>query len=204
MGQIRVAVHATDPISLAGVVSQLRVSPEVEVLTARRAEEAEVLVVCASGEVLPQLRRVTAACPARVVLVTSGLPESDLLGAVECGVACVVPTAEATGDRLVAAVREVLAGGGELPTDLVAALLEQVKRLQRDVLVPHGLTASGLSPREVDVLRLMAQGKGTAEIAQELVYSERTVKNIVYSLMNRLNLRNRPHAVAYALRAGII
>jgi DNA-binding CsgD family transcriptional regulator len=66
------------------------------------------------------------------------------------------------------------------------------------------LTASGLSPREVDVLRLMADGLDTNEIAKNLSYSERTVKNIIYTITSRLRLRNRPHAVAYAMRAGII
>ncbi len=54
------------------------------------------------------------------------------------------------------------------------------------------------------MLRLMADGMDTAEIAQKLCYSERTVKNVIYGVTSRLNLRNRPHAVAYAMRAGAI
>jgi DNA-binding NarL/FixJ family response regulator len=50
----------------------------------------------------------------------------------------------------------------------------------------------------------MADGMDTAEIATKLSYSERTVKNVFYGLTNRLHLRNRPHAVAYALRKGMI
>ncbi|SDZ07167.1 regulatory protein, luxR family [Saccharopolyspora shandongensis] len=61
-----------------------------------------------------------------------------------------------------------------------------------------------LTEREVDVLRLMADGWCTAEIAGGLGYSERTVKNALSSVTSRLKLRNRAHAVAYALRAGII
>jgi DNA-binding CsgD family transcriptional regulator len=72
------------------------------------------------------------------------------------------------------------------------------------VLQPHGLSTAGLTPREIDVLRLMADGLDTAEIASQLCYSERTVKNVIYGVTNRLKLRNRSHAVAYALRAGEI
>jgi DNA-binding CsgD family transcriptional regulator len=79
-----------------------------------------------------------------------------------------------------------------------------VERLQREVLAPRGLNSAGLSPREVDVLRLMAEGLDTVEIAVELCYSERTVKNIIYGVTTRLNLRNRSHAVAYAMRAGML
>jgi DNA-binding CsgD family transcriptional regulator len=83
-------------------------------------------------------------------------------------------------------------------------LLREFTHLQQTVLAPRGLTASGLDAREVDVLRLIADGLDTAEIADRMKYSERTVKNILYAMMTRLNLRNRSHAVAYAMRSGII
>ena len=54
------------------------------------------------------------------------------------------------------------------------------------------------------MLRLVADGYDTAEIAQQLAYSERTVKNVLHDVTTRLQLRNRSHAVAYALREGLI
>ena len=54
------------------------------------------------------------------------------------------------------------------------------------------------------MLRLLADGKDTAEVGQELFYSERTVKNIVHDITSRLELRNRTHAVAYAIKQGLI
>lgn len=89
-------------------------------------------------------------------------------------------------------------------THLTGELLKHVERLQREILTPHGLNASGLTPREIDVLRLMADGMDTAEIGRTLCYSERTVKNVIHGVTRRLKLRNRSHAVAYALRAGTI
>jgi DNA-binding NarL/FixJ family response regulator len=72
------------------------------------------------------------------------------------------------------------------------------------MLDPQGMTFSGLSAREIEVLRLVAEGFDTAHIAMQLSYSERTVKNVLHDLTTRLQLRNRSHAVAYALREGLI
>ena len=54
------------------------------------------------------------------------------------------------------------------------------------------------------MLRLLSRGESTREIAAGLSYSEKTVKNIVHDVTSRLDLRNRTHAVAYALRQGLI
>ena len=88
--------------------------------------------------------------------------------------------------------------------DLLGRLLRQVGQLQRQVLSPRGLTFSGLTEREAAVLRLLADGYDTAEVGRRLVYSERTVKNIIHDVTSRLELRNRAHAVAYAIREGLI
>jgi DNA-binding NarL/FixJ family response regulator len=107
-------------------------------------------------------------------------------------------------ERLVPAIRAAAAGDGTVPPDLLGRLLEQIGRLQRQVLSPRGLTFGGLTDREVKVLKLVADGWDTAEIADDLSYSERTVKNIIHDVTSRLQLRNRSHAVAYALRQGLI
>jgi DNA-binding NarL/FixJ family response regulator len=207
MERLRVVVRATDPIAHAGVTSYLRLRPEICVVPTNHLGEADVLVVVAdavTAEIIAMLRQVAAESAIRTVLVTNQLAQTDLLTAVECRVVAVLARPAATGDRLVNAVLGAAEGCGVLPPDLLGALLNQVERLQREVLAAHGLNASGLAPREVDVLRLIAEGRDTAEIAKIMCYSERTVKNVIYALMNRLNLKNRPHAVAYAMRAGII
>lgn len=61
-----------------------------------------------------------------------------------------------------------------------------------------------LDDRERTVLRLVADGHETAEIARELSYSVRTITMIVHDITHRLRLRNRAHAVAFALRQGLI
>jgi len=63
---------------------------------------------------------------------------------------------------------------------------------------------SGVSKRERDVLTLLADGYSTREIAQRMSYSERTIKNVLQDFNERLQLRNRTQAVAYAVRRGWI
>ena len=61
-----------------------------------------------------------------------------------------------------------------------------------------------MSTREVAVLRLLADGLDTTGIASQLSYSERTVKHIIHGVVSRERLRNRVHAVAFALRLGVL
>ena len=207
MDQVRVALHAMDPLSYAGLASFLQSRPELTLLRGAERADAKVLVVSAdrlSTDVVAMLRRSAAETGAPVVLVTNEINESELLTAVECRVVGVLPRAAVTAERLAHSVLAAATGGGVMPPNLVGELLKHIERLQRDVLTPHGLNASGLTPREIDVLRLMADGFDTSEIAGELCYSERTVKNVIYGLTHRLKLRNRSHAVAYALRSGMI
>ena len=72
------------------------------------------------------------------------------------------------------------------------------------MLAPRGLTFAGFTDREIAVLRLVAEGLDTSEIARELSYSERTIKNVIHDVTSRLQLRNRSQAVAYAMREGLI
>jgi DNA-binding NarL/FixJ family response regulator len=95
-------------------------------------------------------------------------------------------------------------GHGTLPPDLLSTLLSQAGRFPRGEGPPRGLLLNGFTEREIEVLRLLAEGYDTAEVADRLAYSERTVKNVLHDVTSRFNLRNRCHAVAYAVRAGVI
>ncbi|MFI8529857.1 response regulator transcription factor [Streptomyces aquilus] len=69
---------------------------------------------------------------------------------------------------------------------------------------PPAARAPALTARQTEVLRLMAEGHGNADIALLLGCSEHTVKNVIYELMTRLQARNRAHAVAHAVRHGLV
>jgi len=205
--RVAVYVHADDPISQSGVVSQLRTRPELRVLDPEEQDRAAVLLVVADTvdertvALLRRLRRTTAS---PLVLVVSRVDDTGLATAVECGVVGLERRREATPANLARAIASAARGEGSMPADLLGRLLEQMGRLQRQVLDPRGISFSGLHSREIEVLRLVAEGYGTREIAQHLAYSERTVKNVLHDITSRLQLRNRSHAVAYAIREGLI
>lgn len=205
--RIAVSIRAQDPITRSGLVAQLAYRHEVHIIDADDAAPGGVTVVLADEVDDASIRTIRAARIGdenRVVLVVTRLGEGDLLGAVEAGASSVLRRTEATPDRVIEAVRAASSGAAAMSPDLLGQLLEHVGRLQRDVLAPRGLRFSGLTDREVRVLRLMADGLGTVEIGKRLFYSERTVKNIIHDVTSRLHLRNRTHAVAYALREGFI
>ncbi|MCC8246898.1 helix-turn-helix transcriptional regulator [Saccharothrix luteola] len=206
MERIRVVVQAADHLSMTGLITYLGSRPDVEVLDGGVHVKPDVVVMAVDrlgAEVVGRLRRAAAHVGAPVVLILDEVGESDVLTAVECRIVAILPRAAVTDQLVLRSVLTAAAGGGAMPPNMVAELLRHVQRLQRQVLEPDG-GRDRLSARETDVLRLMADGLDTAEIAGRLSYSERTIKNVFYGITTRLNLRNRPHAVAYALRKGMI
>lgn len=204
-GRVPVAVHAADPISREGALSQLRRHPEIDL----REETGPGTVALVVSDALDKatltgLRRLVRSEGARAAFVVGALRQADLLDVIDCGVGVVVWRHEATGPRLVRAVLAAAHGDGDLPADLLGQLISQVGTLRRGGPGRSGTASSGLTPREVDILRLVAEGLETAEIAGKLSYSERTIKNVMHGLTTRLDLHNRAHAVAYALREGYI
>lgn len=207
MSRIPIYLHSDDLISRAGLASQLRPQPQVRVVDDGEHEQAEVAVVVADSVGEPTLRTLRSLRSrgfGRLVLVASEIDDAGLVAAVEAGASGLVRRCEATAERLVATIEAAAAGDGTVPPDLLGRLLDQIGQLQRAVLGPRGLTFSGLTEREVAVLRLVADGLDTAQIATKLCYSQRTVKNVLHDVTSRLHLRNRSHAVAYALRHGLI
>jgi DNA-binding NarL/FixJ family response regulator len=205
--QISVYVYANDPILQAGVGSQLRGSPEVALVDQSELDEADVVVVVTDlvdETVLRILRAIQRGSAPRTVLIAAALDESTVVAAAEAGVSGLLRRSEVTAERLLEVIGKVAAGEAAVPSDLLARLLDQVGRLQRQVLSPRGLRFSGLNEREIEVLRLLADGMDTGEIARKLSYSERTIKAVLHDVTARFQLRSRAHAVAYAVREGLI
>jgi DNA-binding NarL/FixJ family response regulator len=204
---VRVVVRGGDPVSEAGVASQLRYHHDLEILPSGAATAPDVVVLIADlvdEDTARTIRTIVRDEGARVVLVAAVVDGGAVLVAVEAGVAAIVRRSEATQDRLVTAIRAASTGDGHLPPDLLGRLLQQVGGTQSRPPTPQGLRFGGLTQRELTVLRLIAEGYSTREIARRLSYSERTIKNSIHDLVSRFQLRNRAHAVAFAVRQGLI
>ena len=108
---------------------------------------------------------------------------------------------ELTPETLAAAVRAAANGTGVVTPDLLEHLLAELAGERRRARRP---VAAALTDREQQVLALIAAGHPTREVAQELCYSERTVKNVLHDVVTKLNARSRSQAVAFAVREGLI
>ncbi len=204
----RAHVHAVDPVSISGLASYLRGHPQIDVVEFGELADADSVAVVAVDTLTEAatvlIRRTRRYGCRRVVLICSAPQSLDLFATVELGVYAILPRGETTQQRLAQTVLRVASGEAALPADLLGRLLDGVAQIQHDVLRPRGLRVSGMAEREVQVLRLVADGKDTREIAHELSYSERTVKNVLHDVTTRFQLRNRSQAVAYAMREGLI
>ncbi|MFD8818633.1 LuxR C-terminal-related transcriptional regulator [Streptomyces sp. NPDC059627] len=201
---VRLAVHAADPITRSALVSYLRRQPGLA-LTGRDAP-ADIVVAALQtpdAHTLLQLRQ-DAADDARLLVIVDGEWAVDPYASLEAGVRAVLFRPAFTWERFGEAVQGVLAGHGDLPAALQGQLMDQMTRTHQEVLAPHGLTPGGLTLREAEVLQLVAEGDELQHIGDKLGYSERTIKNVLYGMIKRHRLRNRAHAVAYAIRSGQI
>jgi DNA-binding NarL/FixJ family response regulator len=105
--------------------------------------------------------------------------------------------------QLVAGIRTVMAGDALLAPEITRRLLDRfVSRPPRSAEIPPDF--ADLSQRELEVLRLIADGRSNAEIAADLFLSEATVKTHVTHILSKLRLRDRVQAVALAYRSGLI
>lgn len=204
----RTHVHALDPISASGLVAELREHPNIELVDFGETADADSVAVaaidCLDEPELVMIRKSKRYGCRKVVLVCASTQGLDLFTAVDLGVCAILPRHEATANRLAHAVRGAAAGEAAMPADMLGRLLDQVAKVQHEVLAPRGLRITGMADREVRILRLVADGLDTREIAEQLCYSERTVKNVLHDVTTRFQLRNRSHAVAYAVREGLI
>lgn len=131
-----------------------------------------------------------------VALVTDP-GEERLMELVVAGVHGVLDRRDLTPERFRSCLVAVAAGQDAMPSGFLASLAARC--------VAGGRPSSDrLAPRELDVLRILAAGGDTREVASELAYSERTVKNIVHEALVKLDCRTRAHAVALATRRGLI
>lgn len=201
---IKVYVFGADPLSEAGMATYLWGRPEVELVPEAGVDRADVALIIADTVDGQTLRVLTAlqrdGCP-RVVLLVTDIDATGVGAAVQAGAVGILRRSAATRDGLLSAIRAAAAGEGVLPPDLLGDLLRQV---QGEALPTAAPALGAPSDRELQVLRLLSDGCDTREIARRLSYSERTVKNVIQDVTRRFGLRNRSHAVAYALRRGLI
>lgn len=139
---------------------------------------------------------------ARVLVLTSFGDNERVFSAIRAGASGYL-LKDASPEQLLQAIHDVYNGESHLHPTIA---LKMLRELDNPVTVAANrpLTEDPLTDREVEVLRLVAQGLSNQEIAKTLTISERTVGNHIGSILRKLHLANRTQAALYALRRGLV
>jgi NarL family two-component system response regulator LiaR len=147
---------------------------------------------------LQAIHEIKRECPeARILVLTSFSDDEKVFPAIKAG-ALGYLLKNVTPERLLSAIRDVHQGKPSMSSDIAKKLMHE---LQRASDLPP--TEEPLTEREMDVLRLVAQGLSNQEIAEELVIGQGTVRTHVSNILSKLHLANRTQAALYALREGL-
>jgi NarL family two-component system response regulator LiaR len=135
--------------------------------------------------------------PARILVITSFAEDDQVFPAIKAGALGYI-LKDSTPQELIQAIRDVYRGEPCLDADVARKLLDEMSR--EPDLPP---TEERLTERELEVLKLIAQGHSNREIAEQLVLSERTIGKYASNILDKLHVANRTQAALYALRKGI-
>ncbi|MEV1132062.1 response regulator transcription factor [Agromyces sp. NPDC049794] len=207
---IRVLVVDDHPIVRGGIVSLLDTADDIEVVgEASDGEEAVRRVLdLAPDLVLMDLRmpkldgagataRILDANPqTRVLILTTYETDDHILGAIEAGASGYLLKA-APQEEILEGVRSVVAGETVLAPSIAAKLVSRVRSSAASA-------APALSPRELEVLRLVADGRSNPEIARALFIGEATVKTHLLHAFEKLDVSDRTRAVTRAMELGLL
>ncbi len=209
---IRVLVADDHPIVRSGIVGILADADDLEVVgeAADGAEAVAQARLLRPDVVLMDLRmpvldgvaatgQIVSAGLGRVLVLTTYEADEQILAAIGAGAAGYLLKASPSSEIL-AGVRAVAGGESALSPSVAARLVQHVRLGPVEPVV----TPSLLSPRELDVLRLVATGRTNAEIGRELYIGEATVKSHLLKVFAKLEVTDRTHAVTRALERGLI
>jgi DNA-binding NarL/FixJ family response regulator len=148
-------------------------------------------------------RRLASLAPlSRVVVLTISADDDDVMNAVMAG-ACGYLLKDSSIQELIAGIRAASEGESLISPQIAAKVLQRLRAQSKDIDAAEMIRAE-LSDRELEVLKLIANGKDNAQIARELFISPKTVKNHISNILMKLQIENRIQAAVYAVRSGIV
>jgi DNA-binding NarL/FixJ family response regulator len=148
-------------------------------------------------------RHITAIAPlTRVVMLTISEEDSDVMDAILAG-ACGYLLKDSSIQDLMTGIRAASLGESLISPNIAAKVLQRIRATSTQPEIANTIRAE-LSDREIEVLKLIANGKDNAVIAAELHISPKTVKNHISNILMKLQIDNRIQAAVYAVRSGIV
>jgi DNA-binding NarL/FixJ family response regulator len=147
------------------------------------------------------IQRLTAVAPqAHVLVLTMMTDDQHVMSALLAGASGYL-LKDASIDQIVEGIRAAARGESSISPRIASRL---IRRLREPEVIEPGLSGSDLTPRELEVLELLARGLDNAEIAQALYLSQHTVKNHVSNVLIKLEVENRIQAAVRAVRGGLV
>jgi DNA-binding NarL/FixJ family response regulator len=148
-------------------------------------------------------RKITGVAPlTRVVVLTISAEDDDVMNAVMAG-ACGYLLKDSSIEQLIAGITAAANGESLISPQIASKLLQYLRATTADTGAAETIR-NLLSDRELEVLRLIANGKDNAQIAAELFISPKTVKNHISNILMKLQIENRIQAAVYAVRSGLV
>jgi DNA-binding NarL/FixJ family response regulator len=138
----------------------------------------------------------------RVVVLTISADDEDVMDAVMAG-ACGYLLKDSSIQELIMGITAAAGGESLISPQIAAKVLRRLRAQSSSVDAAETIRAE-LSDREIEVLKLIANGKDNAQIARELFISPKTVKNHISNILMKLQIENRIQAAVYAVRSGIV
>jgi DNA-binding NarL/FixJ family response regulator len=189
---IEVVGEAEDGDAAVAVAEEL--APDVVLMDVRMPKRSGIEATRAIAELVPT---------ARIVMLTVSDEEEDLYEAVKAGAAGYL-LKEISIEEVAESIRSVMTGQSLITPSMASKLLAEFSNLSKKAEARNAVPVPRLTERELEVLRLVAQGMSNKEIASELYISENTVKNHVRNILEKLHLHSRMEAVVYAVREKIL
>jgi len=140
---------------------------------------------------------------AKILMLTISDEEADLYDAIKAGASGYL-LKEISIDEVADAVRSVSSGQSRISPSMASKLLTEFAAMSKRADERHQLPAVRLTEREMEVLKLVAQGMNNRDIAKELFIAENTVKNHIRNILEKLHLHSRMEAVVYAVREKLL
>ena len=195
---VRALLEQVDDIDVIGEAS----NGEEAVAQAKRLKPDVILMdlMMPKMDGITAIREIQASqLPARIIALTSFVTEDKVFPAIKAG-AMGYLLKDSEPDDLITAIRKVNRGEPSLHPVVAKMVLQE---LGQPVQQEQPLTPDPLTQREVDIIRLVAQGLSNRQIAEKLVIGEATVRTHVGNVLTKLHLANRVQATLYALREGL-
>jgi DNA-binding NarL/FixJ family response regulator len=190
LGGIHVVAEGTNGAEAVRLVREL--APDVVVM--------DLNMPAMSG--VEATRHITALSPlTRVIVLTISDEDGDVMDAIVAG-ACGYLLKDASIADVVTGIRSAAVGASLISPTIASKVLRRVRASTADTELAEAIRTE-LSDRELQVLRLIANGKDNAQIAAELVISPKTVKNHISNILMKLQMQNRIQAAVYAVRSGL-